>query len=126
MERVRRFYELIEKRDTDGLIEEFAADDIVVETRLETYVGREGVRKMFREASGAEFDLVPERFIPAGDDRVVVLTRLRIRGQASGIQTEEELAESWHLRDDGSIRIKVSEREEALAAAGLDLSEAGS
>ena len=68
-----------------------------------------------------DYRMVPEEFIDAGDDQVLVFSREGGRGKGSGapVQTNPT-AHLWTLRDGKAIRMQSYwERDEALEAAGL-------
>lgn len=57
-----------------------------------------------------------EEFLECGDF-VVVLTRYRGRGRASGVEVDVEGAHVWKLRDGKAVRLEVfADRELALAS----------
>jgi ketosteroid isomerase-like protein len=61
-----------------------------------------------------------DRFIDAGDDRVVVLTHERGRNKATGMELDALHAELYTVRDGQIVRWQgFSVRAEALEAAGL-------
>lgn len=63
--------------------------------------------------------VVPEEFLPAGDD-VVVLTRYVGKGKGSGAAVDVEGAHLWTIKDGRAVRLVIfSDRERALEAAGL-------
>jgi ketosteroid isomerase-like protein len=70
--------------------------------------------------------MVPERFIDAGHDRVLVFSREGGRGKESGAEVQTHLtAHLWTLRDGKAIRMQSYwERAEALEAVGLSEQDA--
>jgi ketosteroid isomerase-like protein len=68
--------------------------------------------------------MVPEEFIDAGPDQVLVFSREGGRGKGSGAEViTQPTAHLWTLRDGKAIRMKSYwERDDALEAAGLDQS----
>jgi ketosteroid isomerase-like protein len=68
-----------------------------------------------------DYRMVPEEFIDAGDDRVLVFSREGGRGRGSGAEVETHpTAHLWTLRDGKAIRMQSYwERSDALEAAGL-------
>ena len=61
-----------------------------------------------------------DRFIDAGDDRVVALTHERGRNKATGMELDALHAELYTVRDGQIVRWQgFSDRSEALKAAGL-------
>jgi uncharacterized protein len=84
--------------------------------------GHDGVRAYTGSITDAwrEFTVLPERFFDLGD-RVLVLTRERGRGRASGIEVPSRpTAHLWTIRDGRVVRFQVYwDREEGLRAAGI-------
>jgi ketosteroid isomerase-like protein len=68
-----------------------------------------------------DYRMVPEEFIDAGDDRVLVFSREGGRGRGSGAEVETHpTAHLWTLRNGKAIRMQSYwERSDALEAAGL-------
>jgi ketosteroid isomerase-like protein len=87
-----------------------------------TYVGVEGVRRMFADMDEVWQEFSPEQleFIDAGD-RVVVIGRSIGKGKSSGVKVERPLAAIWTVRDGRVIRVETSyvDRRAALEAVGL-------
>jgi ketosteroid isomerase-like protein len=126
VELVRRSFEAMAAWDVDGLLA-FYDEDVeflpLTGTRVESggYRGHEGVRAYFAEARHLWDVLEPQ----AGEctdlgDRVVVSGRCRVRGRASGAESQPACAWVIHVRD-GKI---VSHRtcatyDEALEIAGV-------
>jgi ketosteroid isomerase-like protein len=73
-----------------------------------------------------DYRMVPERFIDAGNDRVLVFSREGGRGKGSGADVETHLtAHLWTLRDGKAIQMKSYwERADALEAVGLSEEDA--
>jgi ketosteroid isomerase-like protein len=71
--------------------------------------------------SREERRMSPERFIDAGDDRVLVFSREGGRGKGSGAEVQTHLtAHLWTLMNGRAIRMQSYwERPDALAAVGL-------
>jgi uncharacterized protein len=83
--------------------------------------GREEVLRFFRRFLGAwdHYDVEFEGFIPAGDD-VVVFVRETGVGKGSRVPVEHAWTQVWTVRNGRMVRFRAfSDREEALAAAGL-------
>lgn len=79
---------------------------------------RLGISEWLRDFD--DFSIEAQRFIDAGDDRVVVLTRHRARGKRSGVIVEREGAELFTMRDGRIVRQdSFQDRAAALATAGL-------
>ncbi len=89
----------------------------------EPHFGHDGVARYLAKVNEAfdDYRMVPEEFIDAGDDQVLVFSREGGRGKGSGapVQTNPT-AHLWTLRDGKAIRMQSYwERDEALEAAGL-------
>jgi uncharacterized protein len=84
------------------------------------YRGHDGLREAMRnvELAFEEVRFEAEEFLDAGDD-VVVLVRMVGRGKGSGVNVDARIAHLWNFRDGKGVRVRVLERDEALAAAGL-------
>jgi ketosteroid isomerase-like protein len=82
-------------------------------------VGREALRAWgnFTEAFET-FATEIERIIEA-DDRVVVLAWIRGRGRVSGADVDARVGAVFSLRDGKIVRYELTDRREALEAAGL-------
>ncbi len=87
------------------------------------YRGLEGLVQLNNEIRDvwAEWRVVPEQFIDAGD-RVVVLETIHARGRGSGLELETRpSATIWTLRDGQVTRVEIGlDRDEALKAVGLE------
>jgi ketosteroid isomerase-like protein len=68
-----------------------------------------------------DYRMLPEEFIDAGEDRVLVFSREGGRGKGSGAEVETHpTAHLWTLRDGKAVRMQSYwERSEALEAAGV-------
>jgi ketosteroid isomerase-like protein len=73
-----------------------------------------------------DYRMVPERFIDAGGDRVLVFSREGGRGKGSGAEVQTHLtAHIWTLRDGKAVRMQsIWERADALEAVGLSEEDA--
>jgi ketosteroid isomerase-like protein len=119
---VSRAYGAFGRRDWDAL-GELLDPSIDFRTTVEATSGYAGVEDWIRQADelfeGFEIDV--EEVIDAGD-RVVVLVHERGTGRGSGVAIDHRLAHVWTLRDGRAVALEsFTERDEALAAAGLDL-----
>jgi ketosteroid isomerase-like protein len=89
----------------------------------ETHHGYEGIARYGAKISEAldDYRMSPERFIDAGDDRVLVFSREGGRGKGSGAEVQTHLtAHLWTLMNGRAIRMQSYwERPDALAAVGL-------
>jgi ketosteroid isomerase-like protein len=131
VEIVRRMYDAFAEGRLDF---EFVAPDI--EWRgprefpdlSEPWYGHEGVTRYFTKLAEIfdDYRMVPERFIDAGDDRVLVFSREGGRGKGSGAQVETHLtAHLWTMKDGKAVRMQSYwERADALEAVGLSEQDA--
>jgi len=87
------------------------------------HYGYEGAKHYRRTIAKVmdDYRMVPERFIDAGDDRVLVLSREGGRGKGSGAEVFTHLtAHVWTLKDGKAVRMQSYwERADALEAVGL-------
>jgi ketosteroid isomerase-like protein len=86
------------------------------------YRGREALRGYFERFS-SEFDRFwweAEDLLDAGDDRVLVLVRVRGRGKSSGAEFDIRGGWLFAMREGAAVRVDAYlDRREALEAAGL-------
>lgn len=89
----------------------------------EPHFGHEGVERYLDKVYEAfdDYRMVPEEFIDAGDDKVLVFSREGGRGKGSGAEVETHpTAHLWTLRDGKAIRMQSYwERSDALEVVGL-------
>ena len=89
----------------------------------EPYYGYEGAKQYRRKIAEVldDYRMVPERFIDAGGDRVLVFSREGGRGKGSGAEVFTHLtAHVWTLKDGKAVRMQSYwERADALEAVGL-------
>ena len=89
----------------------------------EPYYGYEGAKQYRRKIAEVldDYRMVPERFIDAGDDRVLVFSREGGRGKGSGAEVfTHPTAHIWTLKDGKAVRMQsIWERADALEAVGL-------
>jgi ketosteroid isomerase-like protein len=105
----------------------FAADfEIDMSRRVfnpAVYRGIDGARRLNDEIRDVweEFRVVPEQFIDAGD-QVVVLETIHARGRGSGVELDtQRSATIWTLREGQVTRVLIGvEPDEALKAVGLE------
>jgi ketosteroid isomerase-like protein len=97
----------------------------VVPTLLDgrsVWCGRAGFVEFMRTWT-EQFDdwrIEVERWIDAGDDRVVALTRQTATGKGSGVPVELNLGQVWKFEGGRVIRVRAYlSQTEALEAAGL-------
>jgi ketosteroid isomerase-like protein len=85
--------------------------------------GHEGIREYLDAIFEAieDYRMVPEEFIDAGSDQVLVFSREGGRGRGSGAEVfTHPTAHLWTIRNGKAIRMQSYwERVEALKAAGL-------
>jgi ketosteroid isomerase-like protein len=134
VEAVRRGYEVMERylREPSGdfpNLGEFL--DPEIEWRgprefpdlAQPHFGHEGVRSYIDTLYEVldDYRMVPEEFIDAGDDQVLVFSREGGRGKGSGAEViTHPTAHLWTIRGGKAIRMQSYwERSEALEAAGL-------
>lgn len=89
----------------------------------EPHYGYEGVARYVAKVGEVldDYRMVPERFIDAGDDRVLVFSREGGRGKGSGAEVQSHLtAHVWTVKDSKAVRMQSYwERADALEAVGL-------
>jgi len=89
-----------------------------------TYRGAEGVRRYLSELMEVfnDYRMVPEEFIDAGGEQVLVLAREGGRGKGSGIAVQTNpTGHLWTIRDGRPARLESYwERANALRAVGLE------
>ena len=89
----------------------------------EPHFGHEGVARYLAKVNEAfdDYRMVPEEFIDAGGDQVLVFSREGGRGKGSGAEVQTNpTAHLWTMRDGKAIRMQSYwERSDALEAAGL-------
>ena len=72
------------------------------------------------EQDFSEFHYEAEEFLPAGDDKVVVVGTISCVGRASKIPLSQEFGHVWTLDDGKAARVEAHmDRGDALRAAGL-------
>jgi ketosteroid isomerase-like protein len=125
VELMKDLYARFEEGDEDSALE-VLDPDMEVHDRPEipdpqVYRGHDGVRQAVQGSRDTfeQLNFVPEEFIDAGD-QVVVVFRFQGVGRGSGVEIDEQLAHRWTIRDGKPIRLDVhSSREQALEAAGV-------
>jgi|SRR5689334_13928623 len=123
-------YRAINSSDLDAVLR-FQAEDVewhgprVFPDLAGPHRGHDGIRSYTRRVMDAwsEFRVIPEKFLDLGE-HVLVLTRERGRGRASGIEVQSHpTAHLWTLDEGRVIRFQVFwDREEGLRAAGVAVS----
>jgi ketosteroid isomerase-like protein len=132
VEIVRRVFEEfqagMERGDPGALFDsEAVADDYewIVDAPLDgrsVWRGREGFVEFVRTWTEEfeDWSIQVERWIDAGDDRVVALTHQSATGKASGAPVELNLGQVYELQDGRIARVRnYLGHAEALEAAGL-------
>jgi uncharacterized protein len=110
---VRAIYDRLRAGDMAGglaLIDpEFEGRDRPEIPDPQVYRGHQGVFDALGAsfADFAEVDFVPEEFIDAGGDRVVVRVRFEGTGRGSGLKVDERLYHIWTIRDGKAVRMEV-------------------
>lgn len=127
VEAVRRGYAAWEKTGSP----DFAFLDPEIEWRgprefpdlAQPHFGHEGVVRYLAKVNEAfdDYRMVPEEFIDAGGNQVLVFSREGGRGKGSGVEVQTNpTAHLWTMRDGKAIRMESFwERSEGLEAAGL-------
>jgi ketosteroid isomerase-like protein len=127
VEIVRRAYEAFNRAGLDGLLEHFHPDAVYDITAAigpfaGMYYGRAAIRNFLADyfATWEYVTMDPEDFIEVGEEHVVVLLRMHMRGKGSGAEVEAQTNNVWTLRDGKAVRMAVhNNRAEALQAAGV-------
>jgi ketosteroid isomerase-like protein len=111
----------------DPTVEWHAAVERLVEGTESFYRGHEGMRRLwsFWRTEFEDFAVEAQALRDVGDDRVVLLGRIRWRGLASGIATESPFAMVITVRGGKIIRsMDYLDHAEALEAVGLSEQDA--
>jgi len=126
VELVRRGYDALARGEFDALFQVLDPD---VEMRdagnfpeAGVYRGHQGVLDFLAQQAPVwdDFRILPERFIPVGDNEVLVLHKQVGRSKITGLQLEAPYAHIWTIRDGLAIQGRTYDSWEAgLAAAGL-------
>ena len=89
----------------------------------EPHFGHDGVASYLEKVNEAfdDYQMVPEEFIDAGGDQVLVFSREGGRGKGSGVEVQTNpTAHLWTLRDGKAILMQSYwDRSAALEATGL-------
>lgn len=121
----RRWIELFNRRDTEGLIgltePDYAMQSLLVPTDSD-FRGYADFPHAYFEAFDDAFEhflFVPDKFIDAGD-AVLVVTHLEWRGKGSGAHGETPIVAAFWLRAGKGFKEETfTDRAEALEAVGL-------
>ena len=127
VETVRRAYEAFSRAGLDGLLEHFHPDaeyDITaaIGPYAGMYYGRPAIRNFLADyfESWEYVRMEPQDFIEVGEDHVVVLLRLQLRGKGSGIEVDARTVNVWTMSEGRAARMAVfNDKAEALEAASL-------
>jgi ketosteroid isomerase-like protein len=124
---VRRAYEAFSSAGLDGFLEHVHPDaEYDATAAIGPFAGMYYGRAAIRDFLADYFDsweyarMEPEDFIEVGEDHVVVLLRLHMRGKGSGIEVEARTINVWTLRDGKAVRMAVhNDKAEALESVAL-------
>jgi ketosteroid isomerase-like protein len=86
------------------------------------YRGREEARELFEGFLEAwdEFRWDPQEIVEVDESRVVVVNRIRMRGQSSGIEVDATGAQVWTIAGGKVSSVKIYQsKADALEAVGL-------
>jgi ketosteroid isomerase-like protein len=127
VETVRLAYEAFSRAGLDALLEHFHPDaeyDITaaIGPYAGMYYGRAAIRAFLADyfESWEYVRMEPEEFIEVGEDHVVVLLRLHMRGKGSGVEVEARTTNVWTVRDGKAVRMAVhNDKAAALRAVGV-------
>jgi ketosteroid isomerase-like protein len=126
VETLRALYEAVSRGDWDAVFRDASANFELKTPDTNpiagTYRGPEEIRRFFDElwAAFAEVAVEPERVVDL-DDRILVFLLMRLKPTDSNATVEMRIVHLWTVRDGVIIRCEVfTEREDALAAAGLE------
>src|SRR6476660_10524494 len=128
VEMVRELYEAFNRGELDAYLSMLDPDFAWQGPReipdlAGAHRGPEGVRRYLNKLTEVfnDYRMVPEEFIDAGGDRVLVLAREGGRGKGSGIAVQTNpTSHLWTVRDGRPGRLdSYWERTDALRAVGL-------
>jgi ketosteroid isomerase-like protein len=125
----RRTIDAYNRGDLEGFVEGFdpsvewrALTGVMFGTEATVYRGHEGIRGFWRDIDEA-FAEAQIEYLDARDlgERIVVVARLRIRGKASGVETESPLAWVVDFTNGRVSRMRdYVDPQQALEAAGVE------
>ena len=124
---VRRVIDALNRGDVDGAMEATSPDCVIDWSNSRgplrgVYHGRDEAReawKSFLEVwASVRWDV--REFVELEDDRVVIASEFRTRGQGSGVEVSARGASLWTIRDDevAAVALYQSKAEALEAAAG--------
>jgi ketosteroid isomerase-like protein len=122
---IRSGYAAFNRQDLEAVIE-LLHSEVSLEEPPElpggtTYYGRDAVARRLAEMWDVweQTSYEPEEIVDLGDDRFLVLVRVRNRGQASGIELDAEIAHVWTVKEGLAVRMQqFISREAAREAVG--------
>ena len=132
VEIVRGAYEAFSRAGLDALLEHFHPDaeydaTAAIGPYAGMYYGHAAIRNFLADyfESWEYVRMEPDDFIEVGEDNVVVLLRLHLRGRGSGIEVEARTVNVWTMRDGRAARMAIyNDKAEALEAVGLSEQDA--
>lgn len=109
VEVVRRAYDAFHHRDVDAMLAVIDPEvewcvDAAIPGAVKVYRGHDGLRTYLEQAQEA-FDAVRfdiEEFIDVGEDRLILVATINVRGKASGAESSLRGYELFTIRDGGS------------------------
>jgi ketosteroid isomerase-like protein len=124
VERVQRFWELYNRRETDAWVAMLAPD---VEWHVDPqdpdttiHRGPEAVKRYGQNWAETMNATIEVREVFEAADQVVTWTRIEMRGEASGVPAGQDEAFIFKLRDRLITRVRETrDKKQALEAAGL-------
>ena len=129
VEVVRRNLEAWQRDDFDSWLTGFDTTvewHTVLERAVEGpdsfYLGHEGLHRLWRDRRTEQgFQIGGVELRDAGDDRVVLLAQISVRGLTSGIESESQIGMVITVRDEKVIHsVDFLSHNEALKAVGLE------
>jgi ketosteroid isomerase-like protein len=103
---VRAFADAITERDLEAALEvchpEIEFSSTMAQLEAVPYRGFAGIRRYFRDvdATWAEWRVEVEELLPTQDGSVVIIMTTHMRGQGSGLQFPQRLANVWEFKDE--------------------------
>jgi ketosteroid isomerase-like protein len=127
VEVVHRILDAMNRRDVDAVVES-ATEDVIMDwsnsrgllggIRQGREQARQALEEFFEPWDSLRWD--PEEVIDLGDDRVLTVSRLQMRGRGSGVDVNATGASIWTIRDGKASAITLYQsKAEALEVAGL-------
>jgi ketosteroid isomerase-like protein len=124
---IRRAHDAASRGDQEGFMDMFAEDVVWDQSRSDfpdkgIYHGHEGVREWMSGLEDAfdDLDREVEEITDLGQDRVLVVMRMKGHGQFSKIAVDYRFVPMYTFRDGKVVRMdRYGDRAEALKAVGL-------